>query len=117
MSGKFKLSRTIQCAKCPWKIDTDPHDIPNGYCEVKHGNLEKTIAKEGDFSFGGSLNIMACHHSNDVDMEHCVGWVENQLGVGNNIGLRLLMMNCENIRDLKVVGAQHERFQDTLPKN
>jgi hypothetical protein len=60
---------------------------------------------------------MACHHSKDTDenAEHCVGWLNHQLGRGNNIGLRISMMRCENIKDLKVVGEQHERFEHTLP--
>lgn len=58
---------------------------------------------------------MACHHSNGKDEMYCVGWVNNQLGVGNNIGLRIKMMNCENIGQLKTVGKQHQRFEDTLP--
>jgi len=109
------LKRTVQCAKCPWKVDTDPYEIPEGYCEIKHKNLENTIAKENDFVFGRELKVMACHHSKANDMEHCVGWVYNQLGIGNNIGLRISMMSCENIKDLKIVGKQHERFQETLP--
>ncbi len=114
---KFKLTRTKQCAKCPWKVSTNPHDIPDGYCKVKHGNLKSTIAKPGDLSNLGSatLNVMACHHSKDGQEQHCVGWLNNQLGVGNNIMLRMQMMNCENIKDLKTVGEQHERFEDTLP--
>jgi len=24
-------------------------------------------------------------------------------------------MHCENIKDLQIVGEQHEKFQDTLP--
>jgi hypothetical protein len=52
MSEKFKLKRTIQCAKCPWKVDTDPYEIPDGYCEIKHKNLQDTIANENDFGFG-----------------------------------------------------------------
>lgn len=115
MSEKFKLKRTIQCAKCPWKVSTNPHEIPDGYCEIKHKNLEDTIAK--DTNFDKALKVMACHHSKDNNMEHCVGWTHNQLGVGNNIGLRIQMMNCENIKDLKVIGKQHEKFEDTLPAN
>lgn len=114
---KFKLKRTVQCAKCPWKVSTNPYDIPDGYCELKHKNLKSTIAKEGELNIGGSLMIMACHHSDPENMQHCVGWIHNQLGVGNNIGLRMQMMSCENIQDLKVIGEQHERFEDTLPEN
>ena len=39
----------------------------------------------------------------------------NQLGVGNNIALRLAMLDCENVGDLRTVGEQHECFEDTLP--
>lgn len=111
---KFKLTRVKQCKHCPWKVDTDPYDIPDGYCPTKHENLKETIATPGDFR--GSGKAMACHHSNGSDKMFCVGWLNNQLGPGNNIGLRMQMMNCENIRDLKVVGEQHERFEDTLPQ-
>lgn len=52
------------------------------------------------------------HHSTGEDRMFCVEWLHNQLGVGNNIGLRMQMRNCENIRDLKVIGEQHERFED-----
>ena len=114
MADKFKLERTVQCNKCPWKVSTDPYDIPDGYSVEKHKNLAKTIANPGDIRFNG--NVMACHHSKEGQEIHCVGWLYNQLGVGNNIGLRLQMMRCENIRDLKIVGRQHERFEDTLPE-
>lgn len=108
----MKLPRTKQCSKCPWKVSTDPTTIPNGYCQTKHANLEKTIAK------GIEINnrVMACHHSTGEDGMYCVGWLHNQLGDGNNIGIRIKMMECDNIRDLKVVGKQHPTFQDTLPK-
>ncbi len=119
MPQKFKLKRTVQCAKCPWKVDTDPHEIPNGYCESKHRNLQDTIAKEDDYGFDKPLFVMACHHSKDTNenAEHCVGWLNHQLGVGNNIRLRLIMRNCENIGDLEVVGEQRETFEATLPGN
>ncbi len=110
---KFKILRTKQCAKCPWKVSTDPFDIPDGYCQIKHANLKETIADPNDFR--GSSKAMACHHSNGSDEMYCVGWLNHQLGIGNNIGLRIKMMRCENIKDLKVVGAQHKRFEDTLP--
>jgi hypothetical protein len=106
----WKLKRTHQCEKCPWRIETDPHDIPNGYCETKHRALKKTIAAPGDFR--GSGYAMACHEMHDA---HCIGWLVNQIGVGNNIGLRIRMMTCENARSIKLRGEQHQRFEDTLP--
>lgn len=110
----MRLKRTKQCAKCPWRIDVDPNDIPNGYSREKHAALSGTIARDGDLSFlsGAPLRIMACHETHDA---HCLGWLMNQLGPGNNIGLRLAMLNCENIRDVNLVGEQHRCFEDTLP--
>ncbi len=111
----WKLKRTKQCKKCPWRKDVNPHDIPNGYCENKHRNLESTIAKEGDLSglvAGGTIRVMACHETNDA---HCIGWLMNQLGPGNNIAERIRMLSCENSSQLRLMGEQHKRFEDTLP--
>jgi len=110
----MKLSRTTQCAKCPWRVDVNPHDIPNGYSEEKHKALSNTIATPADLSFLAcdQLRVMACHEEHET---HCVGWLMNQMGPGNNLALRLHMRNCENFKDIKLVGEQHERFEDTLP--
>jgi hypothetical protein len=107
---KWRLKKTTQCEKCPWRVETDPHDIPNGYCETKHRALKKTIARPGDFR--GNRHAMACHETHDA---HCIGWLVNQIGPGNNIGLRILMMNCVNAKFIKLRGEQHQRFEDTLP--
>jgi hypothetical protein len=112
----MKLPRTKQCKKCPWRVSTNPHEIPDGYCEIKHANLKETIAQEGRLNVG-PLKAMACHHSTGSDQMYCVGWLVNQLGVGNNIGLRIRMMSCENVNEIKVYGEQHTRFEDTLPKS
>lgn len=112
-SGGWKLKRTAQCSKCPWLEGVDPHDIPNGYCETKHKGLVSTIANPGDIStIGQPLHAMACHETHDV---HCVGWLHNQLGEGNNIALRLRMINCENAGAIRLRGPQHACFEDTLP--
>lgn len=113
-SDTWKLKRTKQCAKCPWRVDVDPQDIPNGYSEEKHRGLADTIAREGDLSalFSGQLRVMACHETHDA---HCVGWLAHQLGPGNNLALRLHVLKCANIGELKLVGEQHETFEDTLP--
>ena len=109
--GAWKLKRVMQCEKCPWRVETDPHDIPNGYCETKHRALESTIAKPSD-GFLGPVAAMACHETHDA---HCLGWLMNQIGVGNNIGLRIQMMNCENASKIRLKGEQHATFEDTLP--
>ena len=111
----MNLTRVKQCKKCPWKVSTNPNDIPDGYCQVKHKNLKSTIADPGSINFG-TMNVMACHHSSGDDNMYCVGWLHNQLGVGNNIGLRIRMLSCDNLKELKVYGKQHERFEQTLPQ-
>ena len=109
----WRLKRTKQCAKCPWRKDVDPRDIPNGYTEEKHCALASTIADPGSLrGLGGSLQVMACHEMHDA---HCVGWLMNQLGPGNNIPLRLSVLSCENLKQVRLVGEQHETFEDTLP--
>lgn len=110
----WKLKRTKQCAKCPWKKSTNPNDIPNGYSRELHQRLSDTIAVEGDLR--GSKKQMACHESKIGKEVHCVGWLVNQLGIGNNIGLRIQMMTCENANEIKTFGEQHQRFEDTIPK-
>lgn len=100
-----------QCKKCPWRVDVDPHDIPNGYCEDAHAALEGTIVH--GFR-AGALRLMACHESPVGKEKPCVGWLDNQIGPGNNIGLR--MWAIKNLKGrLELVGEQHECFEDTLP--
>lgn len=110
MANAWKLKRTAQCEKCPWRVEVDPHEIPNGYSEEKHRALSCTIAHPGDFR--GSGRAMACHETHDA---HCIGWLVHQLGRGNNIALRIQMMSCENASKIRLRGEQHERFEDTLP--
>ena len=113
-----KAKRRVQCRHCPWRKDVDPHDIPNGYCEVKHANLASTIAT-GDamsqLAEDRGLRMMACHESGIGGEKHCVGWVHNQLGPGNNIRLRLRVAfgHIDGAYDL--VGEQHETLEETLP--
>lgn len=114
MSEPWKLKRVRQCAKCPWKISTDPYDIPNGYSVEKHKRLEGTIADPGAFRLSGSA--MSCHEHPPEDETHCIGWLVNQLGEGSNIGLRLRMIGCENAKSIQLDGPQHLTFKDTLPR-
>ena len=115
----FKLKRLRQCEKCPWKVSTDPNEIPNGYDVKLHQGLAKTVAAPGDLRglFGGTLHVFACHESPVGEEAECVGWLMNQLGPGNNIALRMQMRDCENIRHVQLDGPQHERFEDTLPED
>lgn len=103
-----------QCAKCPWRVDVDPHDIPNGYCEIKHAALRGTIADPGSVRLG-DLRIMACHETKPGKEIACVGWLANQLGPGNNIGLRMAVITGRVSANFELVSEQHEHFEDTLP--
>lgn len=111
----WRLSRTVQCAKCPWRVDVDPRDIPNGYSEERHCALRGTIAIPGEMNLG-TLRVMQCHETTDAEPAHCLGWLMNQLGSGNNLGLRMLARNCENIGEVRLIGDQHESFEETLPE-
>lgn len=105
-----------QCAKCPWKVNTDPHEIPNGYCATKHRGLSKTIAGHPFDGFGKrTQHVMACHETSKGAELPCVGWLANQLGPGNNLALRLAVMQGRIDADFELDGPQHERFEDTLP--
>lgn len=111
-----KLQRTKQCAKCPWRKDVNPHEIPDGYSLEKHIALRATIADlyadlTNVLSWREQLRMMACHETGN---DACIGWLYNQLGRGNNIWLRLRIMNCENISKLEIVGKQFDCFEETI---
>ena len=106
-----------QCAKCPWKVSTNPYDIPNGYCVKRHQALRNTIAEPGALRpLGGEMRMMACHESKPGKELPCVGWLAQQLGPGNNIALRLYVINKPELAQFTLVGRQHQRLEDTLPK-
>lgn len=109
----WTLKRTTQCDKCPWKVSTDPYDIPNGYEVEKHKALRDTIAEPGALNFLNTVPAMACHETHET---HCIGWLFHQLGRGNNIPLRLKMITCTNRKEMQIVGDQHPNFESTLPR-
>lgn len=111
-----------QCAKCPWKVTTDPHEIPNGYSVEKHYALSRTVARPADLSplNDATIRVMACHETAVAmrDDDHplpCVGWLANPLGEGNNLALRMLALRGKVNVDFELEGEQHSCFEDTLP--
>ncbi|MFB2970413.1 DUF6283 family protein [Aerosakkonema sp. BLCC-F183] len=103
-----------QCKTCPWKKEAKCSDIPN-YNRSLHEKLSDTIAEsDGNLSRINDIKIkaMACHYSKDNDEQYCVGWLHNQLGVGNNIPLRLKMIGSS----IKIVldGEQKRSFDETF---
>ena len=112
---KAQAKERVQCRKCPWKVSTDPRQIPGGYCERKHAKLTSTIAEPGEIRLG-PVRIMACHQTERGAELPCVGWLANQLGEGNNLSLRLAVMNGRVDANVRTVGPQHARLEDTLPQ-
>jgi hypothetical protein len=113
-----KPAPRMQCKECPWRKGANPRNIPGEYCEKKHEGLERTIAKPGDIRdiTTGGLRMMACHETVVGKELPCVGWLVHQIGIGQNLGLRLAALNGQVDMNVRTVGPQHERFEDTLPK-
>lgn len=104
-----------QCARCPWRVGTNPREIPGGYCETKHAALSRTIADPGRVATDGTLRLMACHESHPGREFPCVGWLSHQLGEGNNIPLRMAVIEGRVDANVETVGPQHACLEDTLP--
>ena len=105
-----------QCATCPWKVETVPdRDIPHGYCADMHASLRGTIQTGLDSLFRSCRTAMACHYSKVGEEFVCAGWLHNQLGVGNNISVRLAVATRQ-LPVPQIDGEQHETFEATLPK-
>lgn len=104
----------IQCAKCPWKRGVDARQIPNGYSVEKHRRLSSTIAS-GTASLRRDTPMMTCHESGPGAEVVCVGWIVNQIGPGDNLGLRMAVVCGEVDGNVHTVGPQHDRLEDTIP--
>ena len=110
---KARTKPRKQCGKCPWKKNTDPFEIPNGYSEDRHRGLKNTVAEPGRPC--DVLHLMACHDTPVGEEKPCVGWLINQLGVGNNITLRLRVTFGQIDGNVETTGPQHATLEDTFP--
>jgi hypothetical protein len=108
----WSLTQTKQCVNFPWKVDSDLSKIPS-YDRGQHRNIAQTIVDDGILDPHRPVRFMGCHNSTDDNDLECIGWLNNQRNY-NNIGLRLMMRICENVRDIEVFGEQHRNFKDTL---
>lgn len=106
-----------QCAKCPWKVSTNPHEIPNGYNVDQHRGLTNTIANPGEPRFSSELRLMACHETKVGKELPCVGWLDNQINEGNNLRLRLAVIEGRYSTDYELDGEQHASLEDTFPSD
>lgn len=105
-----------QCKSCPWRVDCVPDaDIP-GYSRELHEGLRDTI-RDGLESIPGiganCSRAMACHYSKEGEEHACAGWIYNQLGPGNNIGVRLAVA-AGRLPVPEIDGPQHDTFEETL---
>jgi hypothetical protein len=115
MTAQAKKPRTArQCKTCPWKVGADVALIPN-YQRDQHEKLTCTIADGPYVPAAGILRAMACHYSTERKNKPCIGWIYNQLGPGNNIGVRLAVMTGR-LPVPKIDGDQYETFEETLGK-
>ena len=106
-----------QCKKCPWKVSTNPFDIPNGYDEDLHRKLSDVIAEPASLvGLFEPVKMMACHETRPGVELPCIGFLANQIGPGNNLALRLAAATGQ-IDAFELDGPQHECFADTLPEN
>lgn len=116
MSDACKAGRSevAQCKSCPWRVDCEPDkDIPR-YKRDLHKKLARTIQSGTESLFARERHVMACHYSEPGQEFACAGWLANQLGPGNNIGLRLQVASGR-MPVPRIDGEQHERFEDTIP--
>jgi hypothetical protein len=107
----------VQCKTCPWRKGASVSAIPR-YKREKHEALADTIAAPGSLAgLGRGIKAFACHYSPDDAPVACVGWVHNQLTVGNNLALRLAAILDPEVANVRVEGPQRERFEETFADN
>ena len=107
---------TKQCPTCPWRVGARVDAIPR-YERAKHEALRDTIAEPGSLcGLGRGLKVMACHYSRDEAPTPCAGWLNHQLGPGNNLALRLAALGDERMRP-EVDGAQRRNLAATLDED
>ena len=103
----------LQCKLCPWKVSTRGR-IPNGFAFEGEDLEDLFIADPG--SYTGTDMKQQCHETTDDAPLPCVGWLNHQLGIGNNLRLRMEVL-CGSIdANVETVGRQHTRISDTLPR-
>jgi len=104
-----------QCKTCPWIKSNGVSDIPNYDLEL-HKSLIETIAeRDGNISkIGKPVAIMVCHYSSGENQIPCVGWLNNQLGDGNNVQLRIYFGVNFPGDSIETIGEQKENFQQTF---
>ena len=108
------VETVVQCRSCPWRVACVPDkDIPRYDRELAKG-LTRTIQSGIASMFQKERHVMACHYSKPGEEFACAGWLHNQIGVGNNLGVRIAVMTGHHPVPV-IDGDQHESYEDTLP--
>lgn len=110
---KWRLTHPKQCSTCPWKQGASTDEIP-AYDPEQHEKLWNTIAEPGLITTDDQIPTMACHHSQQGEERMCIGWLMNQVNQGNNIALRLMMLSCDNRKEIQLDGPQRSSFEETF---
>lgn len=96
-----------QCKTCPWRVAVDPaRDVPD-YDEGIYERMRATLRTGLDSMFEKSRVVMECHNGRPGADRACAGWLHHQLGIGNNIGVRMSIATGR-LPMPRVVGDQHE---------
>lgn len=101
------MKEVRQCGSCPWRAAVVPaRDVPD-YAPGIYARMKASL-RTGIESAGEETRIvMECHNGKRGANRACAGWMHHQLGVGNNIGVRLRVM-AGHLPAPKIDGAQHE---------
>ncbi len=102
-----------QCKTCPWRVAVKPsRDVPDfdpGIYERMQGTLREGLSTLSS----KTRTIMECHNGKRGANRPCAGWLHHQIGVGNNIGVRMSVM-VGKLPVPEVIGEQHESLEDLV---
>jgi hypothetical protein len=104
--GSWKLNRTKQCEKCPWKVSVSA--TPPNY------EWDDKVVMPDHSSGEGTISMIPCLESTKDSTEYCVAWIQNQVGGAHNPRLRNNMHYFENGKDVKTIGKQHSNCTSNL---
>lgn len=117
----WQLKHPAQCPTCPWVKGHSLSDIP-GYDRAQHLNLSNTISTSDVNAQVEALHnpsdeprrIMQCHYAAEGEPRYCIGWLHNQITIGNNLEMRVRVMHCTNLEQITLAGEQVDSFEQTL---
>jgi hypothetical protein len=99
-----------QCKTCPWRVAVTPsRDVPD-YDPGIYDRMRSTLRSGIETLSEKTRVIMECHNGKRGDNRACAGWLHHQLGIGNNLAVRLAV-SVGRLPVPKVVGEQHEDLE------